>query len=594
MASEEGGTRPDKVTLNQERAIEDGPPSNAGTSPICPVCSCAYMRFCPLTGRRARFCSACGNALQDDMAQPLNANGWNEASKQFSSTSRRRGPHADASATGRIQTVQMSSRLPQSWGPMAIIGAVVCVTLLSATFLWSVSNLHQSPAEEAERAIKKHIARGAAEPETPAAASHRAKVGFFIVTEVFIVIVAYVLHRKRMLVRVACACCKLAAKLKADYDKGGGDDFGTLNEDWPKSRARKTSSTLGSRGGRGKSQSSIDDGFHSCDEDEAEKGLLNKQPVLEAIRLEIRQSLTARWTTEEHTKVRKLADFIQGSINGEAEGALVQAFGCTERCAWRFLRSTGWDMKKARKRFLETAEWRVDVLARRPGLNGKAFSAKGDVPRMPVSPASLRLFGSRESRHLFPCTGWDGGIYSGGCGWDAAAIAGSSGQASRDACGPVQWWQAHDGSPVELWRLELVDIGALFAKLSEDDILDCYLEYNERRRHRSNEVGAAGFIVLVDASGLGMSHLGKFMSCARQAAGVIGSVGERHYPGSVRRAIIFNAPSFIHTVYRVVQPVLSAATRDSVAIYSCTAEEVPELQELLPKGTLEEMLSQFR
>jgi hypothetical protein len=63
-------------------------------------------------------------------------------------------------------------------------------------------------------------------------------------------------------------------------------------------------------------------------------------------------------------------------------------------------------------------------------------------------------------------------------------------------------------------------------------------------------------------------------------------MGEHHFPGSIRKMFIVNAPSFAHAVYRAVQPVLSAATRDSLIITAFPAEELQELMELLPEGML--------
>lgn len=325
------------------------------------------------------------------------------------------------------------------------------------------------------------------------------------------------------------------------------------------------------------------DGFESCAEsawsagDENEeasfamtRGHKGQLPLLDWLLPAIRDPLIALWSSDERRKIREMAAFLTSSETSKAVRATVTAFGNPDVCAWRFLRSS-WDVEIAKQRLKDTAAWRADVLAGRCGVNGvPAFQVAGGCElRAPSTEASRKIF--LCNRQLFPAVGWDGGAY------DRTRPEGGS-----------RWWNAHDGSPVELWLLGQVDAHEICSRFTQDELVDCYMEYNERRRERVNACRAAGFLVVFDASGMGFSHLRKGLKYAWRASAVM-EMGEKHYPGSIRRVFVTNAPSFVHAGYMAVQPVLGAATRNSVTITAKPAEEVEELTNLLPQGMLQEM-----
>mmetsp|Transcript_102208 Transcript_102208/g.176424 ORF Transcript_102208/g.176424 Transcript_102208/m.176424 type:complete len:142 (-) Transcript_102208:110-535(-) len=138
-----------------------------------------------------------------------------------------------------------------------------------------------------------------------------------------------------------------------------------------------------------------------------------------------------------------------------------------------------------------------------------------------------------------------------------------------------------------------VDSHEICTRCSQEELTDCYMEYNERRRERVNELHAAGFFVVADAEGIGLSHVRKALRYAWRASLVL-DMGERHYPGSVHRFIIVNAPTMVHAVYKAVQPVLGEATRNAITITANPPEKVSELVRLLEPGTLEAMRAVFR
>lgn len=283
---------------------------------------------------------------------------------------------------------------------------------------------------------------------------------------------------------------------------------------------------------------------------------------------EIREWLISSWTDDQHVKVREVAAFLVHPQTSRAVHAVASAFGHPEVCAWRFLRSC-WDLEVAIQRLHDTARWRADCLAKRRGIDGsKAFQAEGGWPQVPATEAGQRIF---VGRRLFPCVGWDGGVYDVG-----------------NSHAEPRWWNSFDGTPVEYWQVGRIDVHEVCSKFSQDDLMDCYMEYNERRRERVNSMHAAGFIVIADASGVGLTF---FRNCIRHAwrASLVLEMGERHFPGSIRRMFIVNAPSFIHAIFRAVQPVVSDATRQSLTITASSAEEVQELRELLPEGMLDSL-----
>jgi hypothetical protein len=280
------------------------------------------------------------------------------------------------------------------------------------------------------------------------------------------------------------------------------------------------------------------DGFESCaesswsgceDDEEAAFSMVTghkgQLPLLDWLLPAIRDPLIAPWSSDERRKVREMAAYLQSSDISKAIRATSTAFGNTDVCAWRFLR-TSWDIEIAKQRLKDTAAWRTDVLCSRRGISGEAaFQATGGCELMaPATEAARDIF--LLNRQLFPAVGWDGGVYD-----------------KIPPTGEGRWWNAHDGSPVELWLMGQAQIQKLCSRFTQDELVDCYMEYNERRRERVNACHAAGFVIIFDCFGLGFKHLREGLKYALRASAVL-EMGEKYYPGAIRRVFVTNAPSF--------------------------------------------------
>ena len=140
--------------------------------------------------------------------------------------------------------------------------------------------------------------------------------------------------------------------------------------------------------------------------------------------------------------------------------------------------------------------------------------------------------------------------------------------------------------------MRLVDADRVCAMLDRAELEDCYMEYNERRRERVKQAGATGYLVVVDAQGVGLAHVRAALRHAQRAAQVL-EMGERHFPGSIRLVVVVNAHPLCHAVYTAVRPALGAATRESITITGRPASEVALLGELLPPGMLDDMRAEL-
>jgi hypothetical protein len=295
------------------------------------------------------------------------------------------------------------------------------------------------------------------------------------------------------------------------------------------------------------------------------------------------------------SQLEQVNDLVECFQRCEAKRALCMAFGGEEQTAVRFLREASWESDLAQQRASETASWRAQT-----------FKYRAAVKKLEIVPASLEIFArSGEQKQLVPCVGWDGGIYS--CHASAATLPltkasgwdGGLYNCHASVATPLltkaselrpQWWEGCDGSPVEFWRMDRIDLAEIFSgRFTQEHIFNSYVEYNERRLQRINEVSASGFIVVIDAKGIEGIAFRKCMLYMRQASRLLGGIGERHYPGCVRAVIIFNASALVHTLYRALSPSLSESTRSVVTISHEPAHKVPELARMLKPGTLQEM-----
>jgi len=65
----------------------------------------------------------------------------------------------------------------------------------------------------------------------------------------------------------------------------------------------------------------------------------------------------------------------------------------------------------------------------------------------------------------------------------------------------------------------------------------------------------------------------------------MGKFGEQHWPDSIWSCVVYNAPSFVSMAWKVISPVLSAATQERIKIIKGPAEK--EINEMIDPAVFE-------
>eukprot|EP00392_Amoebophrya_sp_AT5.2_P013197 g13310.t1 len=170
-------------------------------------------------------------------------------------------------------------------------------------------------------------------------------------------------------------------------------------------------------------------------------------------------------------------------------------------------------------------------------------------------------------------------------------------------------YQAHDGSPIELWRCSKINFNKLFQRYSEKECEHAYVNYVLRKEETCRRCRAQGIFALIDCKGASVSamvwqtsklrimtnFMGNKSNKSLIAQSVVTSWPSRHssqfFPDSISSALVYNAPKGADFIWKLFSAALSEATRNRVRIVSGSGrEEIAELMDLRVVEELESLL----
>jgi hypothetical protein len=123
------------------------------------------------------------------------------------------------------------------------------------------------------------------------------------------------------------------------------------------------------------------------------------------------------------------------------------------------------------------------------------------------------------------------------------------------------------GRPLYFAKTGDVDVDLLLHSLSDAELLQAHvwgMEYSiERARKSSAALGRRidTFSTVVDMAGSGSSQK-KLMNFAQMFA----TLDEQHYPSTLGFCVILNTPWFLKTLFAIISPFLTAATRSKITM----------------------------
>eukprot|EP00397_Hematodinium_sp_SG-2012_P010134 GEMP01010240.1.p1 GENE.GEMP01010240.1~~GEMP01010240.1.p1 ORF type:complete len:505 (+),score=77.74 GEMP01010240.1:52-1566(+) len=191
--------------------------------------------------------------------------------------------------------------------------------------------------------------------------------------------------------------------------------------------------------------------------------------------------------------------------------------------AFRFLSSSGWNMKIAETRLMDTIRWRTV-----------------ELPKYMANPNFLNEL---VEKRLLPNIGWD--------------------EKSRGCL-------AIDKSPLEYWAIQAANLKYAFSVLGDQGIKCGYVQYLEARADTVKKFESLGMFVVIDCSNVSMSTLMWQASYFKKFISFVSATGEVHYPECMTKCVLANAPSFVDIIWKIAKAALSQATKDKILITSST------------------------
>jgi len=125
---------------------------------------------------------------------------------------------------------------------------------------------------------------------------------------------------------------------------------------------------------------------------------------------------------------------------------------------------------------------------------------------------------------------------------------------------------AYDESPLEYWKLSLVDLAKSMKKMGKKSFKIGYIQYLESREKTIGYWDSFGVTAIMDCESVDMVksmwQIPQFRELAKLASGF----GEPYYPDSITKCIVCNAPSFIQSFWNLARTVISSGAREKVSI----------------------------
>ncbi|GMH47759.1 hypothetical protein TrLO_g6154 [Triparma laevis f. longispina] len=136
-----------------------------------------------------------------------------------------------------------------------------------------------------------------------------------------------------------------------------------------------------------------------------------------------------------------------------------------------------------------------------------------------------------------------------------------------------------EGGPIMFDRLGKVDLNCIAnCPGLEDEVVRSYMAYLEGvwRRARAGKGGRSKALVVVDLSGLSMSHLRHISIIKRIAA-----IGPPRYPETTCGVALVRGPWMLSGIYKIIGPILPENTKRKIMIWG--GDYLEKLRERLPE-----------
>lgn len=131
------------------------------------------------------------------------------------------------------------------------------------------------------------------------------------------------------------------------------------------------------------------------------------------------------------------------------------------------------------------------------------------------------------------------------------------------------------GVPVLFERLGNVDPKSLCSQVPQEDLVAYHIyvmetaeaRWRETAKTAGPEAADGGILYVEDFGGLGMRH---FNSAGLNMVKMLSAIDQDHYPETLRKVIVCNAPSVFSALWKVISPWLDAMTKGKIEIFKST------------------------
>lgn len=127
------------------------------------------------------------------------------------------------------------------------------------------------------------------------------------------------------------------------------------------------------------------------------------------------------------------------------------------------------------------------------------------------------------------------------------------------------------GLPVIYDKIGSCDIRSLLRVLSKEDAIKLHIYFHERQQKNVDDAAArakhpfdCGIIFVIDLEGLGWNHMyAPGISIAKE----ILTIDQSHFPETLRKCIVINAPKIFTTFYAALKPFIDPRMLEKIEIY---------------------------